>query len=106
MGAIQKSINSLIGTMAIARIFGRVKEKKQQLSKAEPIETPKESQEAATTQIAINPNLTFGQILKQNPIGLLDLQQSIQDEGMKPTVDNQKKNWNERKKALKARKRK
>ena len=94
MGAIQKSINSLIGTMAIARIFGRVKEKKQQPTKVQPIAPTNENQEAATLQIAAN------------PIGLLDLQQSIQDEGMKPVVDRQKKDWNARKNTLKARKRK
>ena len=93
MGAIQSSINSVIGSLAMARVLGNVN-KSLPKAKAKPIETPTESQEAATPQIATN------------PIGLLDLQQSIQPEGMKPAVDRQKENWNARKNALKGRKRK
>lgn len=102
MGAIQSSINSVIGSMAMARVLGNVAKPSLPKAKATPIETPKETQEAATPQIAAEPIAQ----LEQNPIGLLDLQQSIQGEGMKQAVDRQKENWNQRKKILKARKRK
>lgn len=114
MGAIQSSINSVIGSMAMARVLGNVAKPSLPKAKVQPIaptsETqeaaPKETQQAATPQIAIDPNKTFAEIFQQNPIGLLDLQQSIQGEGMKQAVDRQKENWNQRKKILKARKRK
>lgn len=109
MGAIQSSINSVIGSMAMARVLGNVNQTLPK-AKVQPIapssETqqaaPKETQQAAAPQIAAEPIAQ----LTQNPIGLLDLQQSIQGEGMKQAVDRQKENWNQRKKILKARKRK
>lgn len=110
MGAIQSSINSVIGSMAMARVLGNVAKPQLPKAKVQPIapssETqqaaPKETQQAATPQIAAEPIAQ----LTQNPIGLLDLQQSIQGEGMKQAVDRQKESWNQRKKILKARKRK
>ena len=111
MGAIQSSINSVIGSMAMARVLGNVAKPQLPKAKVQPIAPSSENQqaatqEAATPQIAIDPNKTFAEIFQQNPVGLLDLQQSIQGEGMKQAVDRQKENWNQRKKILKARKRK
>ena len=102
MGAIQSSINSVIGSMAMARVIGNVNKAALPKAKVQPIAPTSENQEAETPQIAAEPIAQ----LSQNPIGLLDLQQSIQPEGMKPTIDRQKENWNQRKKILKARKRK
>lgn len=102
MGAIQSSINSVIGSMAMARVLGNVAKPQLPKAKVQPIAPTSENQEAATPQIAAEPIAQ----LEQNPIELLDLQQSIQGEGMKQAVDRQKENWNQRKKILKARKRK
>lgn len=106
MGAIQSSINSVIGSMAMARVLGNVKPALPK-AKVQPIAPSSENQQAAT-QEAATPQIAAEPIaqLEQNPIGLLDLQQSIQGEGMKQAVDRQKENWNQRKKILKARKRK
>lgn len=107
MGAIQSSINSVIGSMAMARVLGNVAKPQLPKAKVQPIAPSSENQQAAT-QEAATPQIAAEPIaqLEQNPIGLLDLQQSIQGEGMKQAVDRQKENWNQRKKILKARKRK